>query len=91
MPPSDFRRGRVTVMHSRRPLIVRHTLPTDHPAGSPRFLTSLSMPAVPFHPEEPDRCVCSLLHGRYQASPPLEGWPLLICLTRPYWVRLRYG
>ena len=50
---------------------------------SPRFLTDLSTPAVPFHPEEPGRCECSLLRGRYQASPNLEGWPLPFCVTRP--------
>ncbi len=32
--------------------------------------------AGPYHPGEPDRCVCSLLHGRCQASAPLEDWPL---------------
>lgn len=41
-----------------------------------RFLLDLSTPAAPFHPGEPDRCVCSLLHGRHQASPLSEGWPL---------------
>jgi hypothetical protein len=44
--------------------------------GSPRFLIALSMPAVPSHPEEPDRCLYLLLHGRRLASPPLTGWPL---------------
>ena len=33
------------------------------PAGSPRFLTDLSTPAVPYHPGEPGRCLCSLLGG----------------------------
>ena len=45
--------------------------------GSPRFLTDLSTPAVPSHPGESGRCMCSFLHGRCQASPVPEGWPLL--------------
>ncbi len=47
----------------------------DCPTGSLRFLLSLSAPAARSHPGGPDRCVCSLLDGRWQASPLLEGWP----------------
>jgi len=46
------------------------------PAGSLRFLVDLSAPAVLNHPGEPSRCMCSLLHGQFQASPVPEGWPL---------------
>jgi len=70
-------------MSSRGPLIGGHTRTSDHPAGSLRFLVGLSTPAVPYHPEEPDRCVYSLLRGRYQASPTPESWPLPLGVTRP--------
>jgi hypothetical protein len=43
--------------------------------GSLRFLVNRSMPAVRSHPGGSDRCLCSLLGGRCQASPLLEGWP----------------
>src|ERR1700677_4558285 len=43
---------------------------------SPRFLTDLSTPAVPYHPGEPGRCHRSFLHDRCQASPHPKGWPL---------------
>ena len=79
MTPSDSRLGRQAVMVSRRSLIRI----TDHQAGSLRFLVDLSTPAVPYHPEEPDRCMNSLLHGRFQASPFPGGWPLPLCVTRP--------
>ena len=45
------------------------------PTGLPGSSTDLSTPAVPYHPGEPDRCKCSLLHGRCQASPSLGVWP----------------
>jgi hypothetical protein len=47
-----------------------------HSVGSPRFLVDLSVSAAPNHPGEPDRCTCSLLDGRYQASALSEAWPL---------------
>jgi len=33
-------------------------------AGSPKFLTQLSTPAVRPYPEPPDGCTCLLLHRR---------------------------
>jgi hypothetical protein len=58
------------------PRVGRSTHPVgSHLAGPPRFLIDLSTPAVRSHPGEPGRCVCSLLRGRRQASPFLEGWP----------------
>jgi hypothetical protein len=69
--PSDSRLGRQAVMVSRRSLI---RIP-DHQAGSLRFLIDLSTPAVPYHPGGLVRCICSLLHGRWQASTNQEGWP----------------
>src|SRR5512147_355906 len=72
-------RGRFLQIHRRR-------------SRSPRFLTDLSTPAVPYHPGEPDRCHCSLLHGRFQASPLLEGWPLPLAYRgRNGFTRARYG
>ncbi len=67
--PSDSRLDRQAVMVSRQSLI---RIP-DHQAGSLRFLIDLSTPAVPYHPGGPDRCICSLLHSRCQASPTQEG------------------
>ena len=52
-----------TVMFSRSPLGL------THPLGSPRFPADRSVRAAPSHPGGPDRCVCSLLPGRWQASP----------------------
>lgn len=70
--------SRPTVMHSRRPLT--HLC---HSVGSPRFLLVRSTRAAPNHPGEHDRCTCSLLPGRWQASPVWAGWPLSLCVTRP--------
>jgi len=59
--------------------------------GLPGSLTDLSMRAVPFHPGKPDECTHPLLLRRWQASTNLADWPLPISVTRPIWVRLRYG
>ena len=72
MAPSDSRPGRPAVMVSH-PTLVRDTRIDQ--AGPLRFPIDLSTPAVPYHPGGPDRCVCSLLRGRCQASPNPEGWP----------------
>ena len=47
------------------PLISRVGIakPQHRRSRSPRFLTDLSTPAVPYHPGEPGRCLCSLLGG----------------------------
>lgn len=64
--------------------------PTTGP-GLPGSLTDLSTRAVPFHPGKPDECMHPLLLRRWQALASLADWPLPISVTRPKWVRLRYG
>ena len=61
--------------------------PSDLPGSS----VNLSTRAVPFHPGEPGGCLRPFLLRQHWASPFLGGWPTLISLTRPNWVRLRYG
>src|SRR5437763_1061190 len=46
-------------------------------AGPPRSRAGLSGRAAPNHPGESARCSCPLLPWRWQASPPLAGWPAL--------------
>src|SRR5437762_2871178 len=60
------------------------------PAGSPRFLTDLSLRAVPL-PGKLHECFCLLLPHEFQASSSLADWPLSLCVTRPNRVHLRYG
>ena len=69
--PSDSRPSHGLVIYSQAALIAGLRA-VDRPDGSLRFLIALSASAAPFHPGEPDRCSCSLLHGRWQASPILE-------------------
>ncbi len=78
MSPSDSRPGRSAVINSHSPLVQTQALSLGHPDGSLRFLVDLSTPAALNHPGESGRCKCSLLHGRFRASPLLEGWPLPI-------------
>src|ERR1700736_2288038 len=80
--PSDSRPSHDLVIYSHAALI-DGLRAVGRPDGSLRFLIALLASAAPFHPGESDRCLCSLLHGRWQASPILEGWPLSDCLTRP--------
>ena len=71
--------------------------PTERPSG--QFLSSglsgswidLSVSAVPSHPGESDRCVCSLLHGRCWLRLHPAGWPLSYCVTRPNRVHVITG
>jgi hypothetical protein len=46
-----------------------------HVTGPPRFLVRLSARALPNHPGGADGCSWSFLPHRFQASPPLAGWP----------------
>src|SRR5437660_12738988 len=88
--PSDSRPSHGLVIYSHAALT--DGLRADaRPDGSLRFLIALSASAAPFHPGESDRCVCSLLRGRWQASPYPEGWPLSIGVTRPKRVHMRCG
>lgn len=64
--------------------------PTTQP-GLPGSSTNLSTRAVPYHPGESDKCTRPLLLCRWQASASWAEWPLPIGVTRPKWVRLRYG
>ncbi len=82
MSPSDSRSSQSAVMGSRT-LLTQGLRAKCHSNGSLRFLTILSASAVPSHPGEPGRCRRSLLHGRCQASPYLEGLATLRCVTRP--------
>jgi len=82
MSPSDSRSSPDAVMGSRASL-TQGPRAKRHSSGSLRFLTILSASAVPSHPGEPGRCRRSLLHGRCQASPYLEGLATLTCVTRP--------
>ena len=61
------------------------------PAGLPGSLTDLFTRAAPSHPEQSGDCLCPLLRRRFQASSSSADWPLLNCVTRPIWVRLRCG
>src|ERR1700689_190265 len=83
MSPSVSRSSQSAVMGSRT-LLTQGLHAKRHSNGSLRFLTILSASAVPSHPGEPGRCRRSLLHGRCQASPYLEGLATLKCVTRPY-------
>ena len=56
--------------------------------GLPGSLTDLSARAVPYHPGRPDDRLGSLTDRRWQASPPLAGWPPPLSLTRPKRVHL---
>src|SRR6266540_616531 len=47
------------------------------PAGLPGSFTDLSTRAAPSHPDEPDDCLCPLLHRRSQASSTSVDWPLI--------------
>ena len=87
MSPSDSQTSRLAVMFSR-PTLANGLHAGGHSPGSLRFLTALSMPAVPSHPGKPTRCACSLLRGWLRASPFSEGWPLSIGVTRPKRVQL---
>jgi hypothetical protein len=49
--------------------------PPDTSPGLPGSSTDLSARALLPHPGRPDQCFCSLLPGRWQASPSLAGWP----------------
>jgi hypothetical protein len=69
MDPADFRLLRWTVIDSRS------ASSSTRAVGSPRFLTNLSVCAVPNHPGRPTGCVCSLLLQRWQASSSLAAWP----------------
>jgi len=90
MNPSDSRTSQTVVIYS-------HGLLTPVPTkgrrsnGSLRFLIGLSMPAVLNHPGERDRCLCSLLGDRWQASSDPAGLAVPNCVTRPKQVHLRYG
>ena len=42
--------------------------------GSPKFLISLSTPAVPFHPGSLIACICLLLRRQNLSSPRVKGW-----------------
>jgi hypothetical protein len=64
--------------------------PTTQP-GLPGSSTNLSTRAVPYYPGKSDECTRPLLLRRWQASTNLADWPLPISVTRPKWVRLRYG
>jgi hypothetical protein len=59
--------------------------------GLPGSSTALSARAVPSHPGRPDDRLGSLTDRRWQASPPLAGWPPPLRVTRPKRVHLRYG
>src|SRR5436309_6536385 len=61
------------------------------PAGSPKFLSALSLRAVPFHPGKLHECFCLLLPHESQASSNSADWPLSLGVTRPDRVHLRYG
>ena len=63
MSPSDSRTSRGLVIYSQA-VLAAGLRTADRPHGSLRFLIALSASAVPFHPGESDRCVCSLLRGR---------------------------
>src|SRR5205807_7535999 len=64
---------------------------TPQPAGSPKFLSALSLRAVPFHPGTLHECFCLLLPHESQASSNSADWPLSLGVTRPDRVHLRYG
>ena len=57
------------------------------PAGLPGSSTDLSTRAAPFHPEQSDNCTHPFLHCRCWLHRSLADWPLLTCVTGPYWVR----
>ena len=65
-------------------------LPTTQP-GLPGSLTDLSTRAVPYYPGKSDECTRPLLLRRWQASASSAEWPPPISVTRPKWVRFRYG
>jgi hypothetical protein len=67
MNPSDSQTSPATVIYSRGQFGA--PLQVSHSAGSLRFLVDLSIPAVRSHPGGFDRCVCSLLRGRYWLHP----------------------
>ena len=72
--PSDSRLGRI-YGYGFPPFVDLEPHPDSRPPSRvsqvPRV--DLSTPAVPYHPGEPTRCTCSLLHGRCQVSPYPEG------------------
>jgi len=63
------------VIHSRVRLdeVVCYHRPVRR-LGSPKFLISLSTPAVPFYPGSLIACMCLLLRRQNLSSPPVEGW-----------------
>ena len=75
MSPSDSRPGRARGYGF--PPAVAHRA---HPPGLPGSSIDLSSPAVPNHPGEPDRCLCSLLGGRCQASTLWEDGHSPLCI-----------
>src|SRR4051794_37400094 len=74
-PPTPDRGGPRLWIPAPRGSDAMPRCPTTRPGLSGSSI-DLSAPAVPYHPGEPDRCICSLLRGRCQASPSLGGWPL---------------
>ena len=66
-------------------------LPWADGRGLPACPTELSLRAVPFHPGGLRRCSQTSLHAGSQASAHPEDWPPSVGVTRPIWVRLRYG
>ena len=78
MSPSDSHHANTSVMDSRR--IVRARPRHD---GPPRFLTNPPGCAITLYPGQLGGCIRLLLSHRWQASPPLAGWPLPSSVTRP--------
>src|SRR6266480_5377380 len=79
MDPSDSRRGRAAVIHSRGPLAHDSPEPQATSPGLSGSSMTLWTPAVLSHPGGPGRCTCSCLRGRCWLHPSWrDGHPQLV-------------